>query len=241
MNNYKIFFIALIFIFGINFKSIAQDSIQINSEIKSEVAELSKFHEVIYPIWHTAWPEKNIAMLVELLPQVEQLSAELIKAKLPGILRDKQSVWDKGIKELTEIVAEYKSAATPADSMKLLNAAEKLHSQYERLVRTIRPALKEIDLFHSELYMLYHYYLPEWNIEKIRTSAVELEARIELLNKAQLPKRLASKKEEFDSARQNLGSSVKELKEVVKSNDKDLISKKIEEMHAKYQELDHIF
>lgn len=241
MKNISIIIIVLIIFMGLYSTVKAQNKDVVVSETKSEIPELSKFHEVIYPLWHTAWPEKNIGMLIELLPEIEKLSADVMKAKLPGILREKQIAWEKGINELNTIIDEYKSATAPVDSQKLLDAAERLHSQYERLVRTIRPALKEIDAFHSVLYMLYHYYLPDWNPEKIRSSVAELEVKMQSLNKAQLPKRLASKQEAFISARKKLDTSVKELKEVVNSNDKSLISKKIEEIHTKYQELDHIF
>ena len=34
-----------------------------SSEVNSSVPELFEFHDVIYPIWHTAYPEKNYQML----------------------------------------------------------------------------------------------------------------------------------------------------------------------------------
>lgn len=210
-------------------------------EIKAEVPELSKFHEVIYPLWHTAWPEKNLKMLVELLPEIENLSTGVMKAKLPGILREKQSAWNNGLKDLGKIVSEYKSATSPIDSQKLLGAAEQLHTQYERLVRVIRPALKEIDAFHSVLYMLYHYYLPNWEVDKIKTSVAELEIKMNLLNKAELTKRHETKRDAFNQARKNLDASVRDLATASNGSDKELITKKIEAMHMQYQALDQVF
>jgi hypothetical protein len=37
-----------------------------SSEISSSIPELSDFHEVIYPIWHTAYPDKDIKMMKEM-------------------------------------------------------------------------------------------------------------------------------------------------------------------------------
>ena len=36
------------------------------------VPALDSFHEVIFKIWHEAWPKKNTAMLQQLLPEVEK-------------------------------------------------------------------------------------------------------------------------------------------------------------------------
>ncbi len=38
-------------------------------ETKAEVPALDNFHDVIYKIWHTAWPEKDVKMLAELFPE----------------------------------------------------------------------------------------------------------------------------------------------------------------------------
>ncbi|MDM7917132.1 MAG: hypothetical protein QUU85_17960, partial [Candidatus Eisenbacteria bacterium] len=59
-------------------------------ETKAEVPELIALHEVIYPLWHEAWPSKNAAMIKELLPQVEAHVQAIRAAELPGILRDKK-------------------------------------------------------------------------------------------------------------------------------------------------------
>jgi hypothetical protein len=204
------------------------------ADVKSQVPALIEFHEVIYPLWHTAWPEKNIKMLIDLLPEIEKLSSEVIAAKLPGILREKQDAWDNGIKELKSIVQEYKIAAAPIDSQKLLNSAEHLHSQYEKLVRIIRPALKELDAFHAVLYKLYHYYLPEWNFVKIHSTTVELREKMDLLNTAQLSKQKESKKEDFIAARSKLEAAVKELEADIAGCEKKAIADKINAVHIQY-------
>jgi hypothetical protein len=211
------------------------------AETTSEVPALSQLHNVIYPLWHTAWPEKNVRMLVELLPEIEKLAIPVLDAKLPGILREKQTAWDKGIVELRNILTEYASSTVPLDSVRLLAAAEKLHMQFERLVRIVRPAMKEVDAFHSELYLLYHYYLPEWNLDAIKFSVTTLQTKMDLLNAVVLPDRLKKKSEAFTSARAELDASVKALAAVVAQGDKNVITEKVNAMHAKYEALDKVF
>jgi len=211
-------------------------------ETQASVKELYEFHEVIATIWHDAWPDKNISLLKELLPEVEKGVTNVKNAQLPGILRDKQEKWDEGVKQLVAYYEEYKSAAEGTDDQALLDAAENLHMQFERLVRTIRPVMKEIDAFHVELYKLYHYYLPEYDYEKIKESVEILKAKLLPLLKAETPKRIQDKEKEFNDAKVELNKSVHELAKVVNDgDDKDAIKEAIEVMHTNYQILEHVF
>ncbi|MDI6766464.1 MAG: hypothetical protein QME52_06540 [Bacteroidota bacterium] len=212
-----------------------------DAELKAEVPELSEFHDVIYKIWHNAWPEKDIKMLVELLPEVEQGSEKVISAELPGILRDKKQAWQENIEKLKFTVDEYKSAASPIDSQKLLDAAENLHTQYEKLFRTIRPILKEIEDFHTTLYTLYHYYMPEDNKDKVKSSIKELKEKMNILNKASLPERRKSREKEFIAARTKLSKSVDDLVKSLKKYNSKKVNSKIEVMHSNYQALEKVF
>jgi hypothetical protein len=213
-----------------------------HDETKSEVPELWAFHDVIYEIWHEAWPAKDTALLTDLIPDIEKGYQSLSTAKLPGILREKQEKWSQGISHLGEIIENYKNAASEKQNETLLKAAEDLHTQFEQLVRLIRPVLKEIDFFHQELYMLYHYYLPDYDIDKIRTSTAELIKRMDPIDMIQLPPRLAGKKDAFDKARQTLRESLLHLQKTVTTDaDKGTVSSAVESMHDQYQTLMAVF
>src|SRR3989304_3341742 len=105
----------------------AQDD-QHLSEVNSSVPELAEFHEVIYPIWHTAYPEKNYAMLKEMVPEVNSGAEKIYSAQLPGILRDKEEEWNKGVTKLRSSVERYNQAMQGTDEPEMLLAAEELHS-----------------------------------------------------------------------------------------------------------------
>jgi len=211
-------------------------------EVNSEVKELTEFHDVIYQIWHTAWPEKDIKLLQSFVAPVEAGFAKISKAELPGILRDKKVKWEEGVKKLGTFVELYKSTAAENDSQGLLNAAEKLHAQYEMLVRVIKPAMKEADAFHQVLYSLYHYYMPENKLDKIKESAEALTSKSDELNKAPLPAKLKEKAEQFNKARTELAAAVQNLNAVLKTTkDKKEIDKAVDGVHSKYEELDKMF
>lgn len=58
-------------------------------ELAASVPALGKLHEVVFPLWHNAYPQKDYALIKELLPRADTLTAALDAAALPGILRDK--------------------------------------------------------------------------------------------------------------------------------------------------------
>lgn len=211
-------------------------------ESRSDVPELWEFHEVIYQIWHEAWPDKNSELLKQLLPDIEEGYTKLAQASLPGILHEKQGKWEKGIKEISNIISEYKDAAASNNNEALLKAAEDLHSKFEYLVRTLRPVLREIDHFHQELYRLYHSYLPDYDLEKIKKSTAELIKRMEALNQAQLPKRYQKKETAFYIAREKLSSSLQHQQKVIEAeSEREVVVAAVEKMHSDFRSLMAVF
>lgn len=164
---------------------------QTEAETKIEIPQLDAFHEVIFPMWHRAYPEKDTAMLRSLWPDVQRHVAAVKKAELPGILRDKREAWEKGVERLSIAEKAYGEALASGGIEAKLKAAEDLHSSYEGLVRTIWPVVPELASFHEVLYRIYHYYLPNKDEAKLKESLPLLSTRMEVLNKAVLPKRLA--------------------------------------------------
>lgn len=212
-----------------------------DEEITSKVPELEQLHEVVYQMWHEAYPEKNCAMIRELLPQADDLTAKLDKAELPGILRDKQAKWDAGKKQLTHSLQELHAAADANDEAAMLAKTEAYHAAFEVLVRTIRPVTPEMDAFHQELYKLYHYYAPGYDLANIRASAAAMQERIPALKKSQLPKKLAPRQKDFDAAVASLSNAVDNLVKTSAANDKQATLASVEKVHASYVDTLAIF
>lgn len=212
-----------------------------STDAQAKVPELERFHTSIYKLWHTAWPKKDITMLTALVPDIEKGAAAVAAATLPGILREKQDQWKTGVAALQVRVTEYTAAAQAGDSVKLLAAAEQLHSQYEALVRTIRPVLKQVGQFHETLYVLYHYYVPEFTIDSIVVSAGVLRQKMEALNAATLPERLKAREETFVAARTKLSASVEAFSAAAETRDKKKITQAMDRVHTDYQALEAVF
>ena len=236
----KKYFSIVLIIFSASFFSFSQQSEQ-SGELESSVPALEQFHEVIYPIWHTAYPAKDYSALRSYSAAVDSLSAEIISAKLPGILRDKKEKWNEGLEAFKNAVDEYKAQSTGTDDQALLLAAEDLHSKYEMLVRVIRPVSKELDEFHKILYVIYHSYLPEKQFEKIISASDNLLEKAAAVSQMKISKKLEPKSEEIKSASAELLDSVKELNSIKEFTGEKEISMAVEKVHGKYQKLEALF
>jgi uncharacterized phage infection (PIP) family protein YhgE len=210
-------------------------------DTESKVAELENFHQVIYPLWHTYYSTKDYAALRNCVSEVNKLAEPIYTSKLPGILRDKKERWEKGVNEFNMAVTEYSDQAKNNDDELLLKSVESLHTQYENLVKIIRPVLKEIEQFHKVLYVIYHTHLPDKNYEKIKQLSNELVVNAKAITEASLPARLADKEKDFNSSASRLLEATKELQAIADNEDTQKIDKAVELIHSRYQNLEGIF
>lgn len=232
--------ILLIFLFTILTGYSQQENH--SAEINSSVKELFDFHEVIYPVWHTAYPNKDYALLRELLPKVNEGAENLYEVNLPGILRDKEDAWNNELEQLKKSVDMYNKAGNENNESAMLVAAEELHTSFEKLVRIIKPVTKEVDEFHKVLYMIYHHYGPEKNTAELHKAIEDLYIKADELKNCVLPKWASDKKEDFTKAADELYESTKELKQLKDSgSDEKSINDGIEKVHTNYQKLEALF
>jgi hypothetical protein len=235
--------ICLFSVLSFCYESFGQTKID-PAEISSSVQELTDFHDIIYPMWHDAYPAKDYNALKGFVPKIKSNMESLNKVKLPGILREKETAWKSQLDELNNSAQNYYSAASGNDSNALLTATEKLHASYEKMVRALRPALKEIDDFHQTLYIIYHKLLPDSKYDEIAALTETLITKAEaIVNYPQdkLKTRLGDKLGAYNVSAEKLLASVTSLKEVLKSNDPAKKKEAIESMHKAYEVLDSLF
>ena len=231
-------FVLIVLLLSLGFVLLAEQ--MPDPETESTVPELVEFHEVIYPIWHTAFPAKDYAALRGFLPEIEAGAARINAAALPGILREKKQAWESGLVEFNLAVDAYKKAAAGSDDQALLDAAELLHMRFEMLVRAIRPVAKEVDAYHRVLYVVYHKYLPEKKIAEIGAVAADMVAKAEAMVKAELSPRLAAKTEAFQAAAAKLLAETKALEAAGQARLEKEIPPLVEKVHSAYQALEKV-
>jgi hypothetical protein len=218
----------------------AQDAALVQ-ETSSSVPELEAFHEIIYPIWHTAYPSKDIAALKGFVAEINKLAAPVYAVKLPGILREKQAKWDAGLAEFRKSVDAYNAAAKGSEDQVMLDAAEVLHARYEGLVRAIRPVLMEVDAYHQTLYVVFHKLLPAEKWAEIKTAAAELATKADAVVGATLSKRLESRAEAYKAAAAELKQATAGLVAACDKGDAASIEAAVNAVHGKYQDLIKVF
>lgn len=238
MNSIKSILVLSTILFTCSINLFAQ---QYEHETSSNIPELSDFHEVIYPIWHEAFPEKNYKLLKDFSDSVKTMGEKIFTAKLPGILRDKETKWNEAVAKFKSSVQDYILASKGNDDSKLLVAAEELHARYEGLVRTIRPVAKEVDEFHKDLYVIYHHYLPGNDLEKVKTMAGGLKEKVHLLTGVKLSSRLADKQERYNMTVEELIKTTDAFVESLEQNDSEVINQALDKMHTSYQRLEAVF
>ena len=134
-----------------------------------------------------------------------------------------------------------KAAADADDQAGMLEQAEAFHSAYEKMVRTIRPVVKELEAFHQELYKLYHYYTPDYDLENIRSVVPVMQEKLAALKEVTLPSRLSDRQADFHTAVQDLEAACSELAEILPQEDREEIKAAVEKVHTAYQNTEKIF
>lgn len=212
-----------------------------STEIKAEVPALNDFHDVIYPIWHVAYPSKDYASLRGYVEDISAGSQKIYDAKLPGILQDKQEMWDKGVDEFKIAVEEYKKIAAGTDDEMLLKAAENLHSKFESLIKIVHPVLPELDQFHRVLYLIYHKYLPQENYRQMYLDSDSLVYRAEVLTKVVLKSKKPELQKKFHNYSMQLMHATEKLREQLKGNNYEMVKYGVEDVHTLYQKIESLF
>lgn len=235
----KIHLVIVLLLFG-SFQLLAQTNFD-STEIKSDVPALGDFHDVIYPIWHVAYPSKDYASLRNYVNDINAGAQKIYDAKLPGILQDKQEMWTKGVDEFKVAAEEYKKIAAGEDNELLLKAAENLHSKFESLIRIVHPVVPELDSFHQVLYMIYHKYLPQEDFKQIDAVIDDLVARAEVLTKVKLKRNDPELQRKFDTFSIQLLHSTEKLREQIKSNNNEMVKLGVEDVHRSYQKIEALF
>jgi hypothetical protein len=203
-------------------------------ELYGTIPEVEELHKAIYQLWHTAYPQKDYAMIKDLLPELDSLTAKLDDAQLPTILHMKQEAWDKGREELKAGLQRLHEAVDADDKEEILNQAEAFHSHFERLARISNPVVPELEVFHRELYKVMHYYLPNGETDKIRETITTMQEKIGPVMEAELPERLADKSEDFSSALQEMESKLTALVAIAGEDDSAAIEAALKELHTAF-------
>jgi regulator of replication initiation timing len=110
--------------------------------------------------------------------------------------------------------------------------------------RVIRPAIRELYEYHQTLYIIYHKLYPEKKYDEISGLMDKLVEEADAILKyprEKLKKRLGDKIAEFDAASTELYKATVALKEALAGSDPQKKDEAVQQVHARYQNLDSVF
>ncbi len=214
---------------------------ELAAEMRSEVPALVELHEVVAPLWHQAWPNKDYEKMKELLPEARAGVAKVAEARLPQILHQRQADWDAALARLEKALASYETAAEAGSEQGLLDAVEAFHSGFEGLVRATRPAMKELDLFHVALYRVYHHQLPDQEWPALAASAERMADACSALAVAPVPSRFAAREAELRPEIAALCEKSERLRATAAGTDRKATAEAVEAVHSQYQKVEALF
>ena len=172
---------------------------------------------------------------------VKEHMQKINDAKLPGIVKDKEAKWKEGLVKFNASAEEYYKAMETDNEQTMLDAAEKLHAEFEFMVRVLKPVTKSVDEFHKLLYVIYHKYYPNKDYDGLSSVIDDLVKRAEEVTKTTLPSRLSAKQDEFNQRAKDLYESTVALKAVIETKDGAKIDSAVETMHGNYEKIEGIF
>ncbi len=220
--------------------AVAADTIAA-ADLSSEVPALTALHDVVFPLWHHAWPDSDVAMMKDLLPRAGDLVRGVDEAALPGILRDKEGAWKTGVAALDASLERYRRAAEAGDRDALMNAVESFHRDFETLVRVVRPRSPELDAYHVELYRIVHRHLPHHELTNLRAAADSLGFRCRDLGQAPAPRWFTGDADSLRSAIVVLCGRTEALRDAAAHGDWGPIGEAVDAVHGQYRRVEALF
>ncbi len=208
---------------------------------KPRLEGLKEFHEVLQPIWHMAYAEKDYRAIRDSVPVFKEKMELIQKAELPGFYREKKDDYEKKREALANAVLDLEEKSKGTDNEALLKATKNLHTAYEQLVRVFAPRVKELESFHLVLYPLWHEALPNKDYKAIKVSTPALQEKMDVLMKVELSEKSKQITPKFTEKRKALKASVDDLVKACNGKDNRKIEEKLDKMHTAYQELDAVF
>jgi hypothetical protein len=201
---------------------------------------LDDFHEVLMPLWHESYAEKDFKTIRDKAPLLQEKIMTLIRVPAPADLsqdEEKLHTFLSKRQELAFYVMEFNRAAKDGPDSTLASAFETMHWGYEELEKFFAVQIEELDQFHETLYFLWHRALPERDYQAIRKTAPVVKAEVDSLMKVPVPGACKIKEEEFEKGKTALRDAVYGFAQVCEKGTEDDIDAALKAMHDRFAEL----
>ncbi len=218
-----------------------RDSIQTAEREKPRIEGIKQFHDLLAPIWHTTLPDSDFQSIKEVAPEMKKAYQKIVAAEIPPYY---QHVKDDFILERDQLglaVQELDTVAETGADLFIPEAIDDVHSAFEEMIRVLSPRTKEVEDFHLVLYPLWHVALPKSDWLTIKTQIPIMRKEMDTLMTTPIPQWLGGKELRVVETREALDKVVDELVEACKTDDSNLIKKRLKVVHSRFRTLDEVF
>jgi hypothetical protein len=204
---------------------------------------IDAFHQVLAPVWHNAWPEKNYQALLEVGPKFQKAFTAIAKLNPDFKTETRREAFVKVRNDFSKLVELYAAAAEKGDTAAVYELMPKLHDAFEATARSLLPvSFPEIEGVKITLNLILQKHLPADNMEGIIGSTETLLAKIDALtDTTAIPDELKDKQAEIMDEITAMKKLAQRMKECCDKKDMDeykqhtaTLNKKLQEFFEKY-------
>lgn len=103
----------------------------------TKMVEVSKFHELLHPLVHDAYPDSNFSAIRKALPDLIAAAASIKNAKLPKELRSKKKEFRKISKSLLKQLETMNKRKAKLSDKELGDQFMEMHDTFEKMMELI--------------------------------------------------------------------------------------------------------
>lgn len=159
---------------------------------------IGAFHHAVMPLWHSAWPEKDMQALIEGAGAFDSLIGAIADLKPVIGNEGRLKRFEKYREELRKAVSKYSKAAGANDSEAVYELLPGLHDSFEEMAAALAPtpfSYFEGLVVTSDLILNKH--LPDQDMDAIIGSTETLVMKLGAADSADIPDELKGKKKEI--------------------------------------------
>jgi hypothetical protein len=181
-----------------------------------------KFHEILAPVWHKAWPEKDYDALLSAATEFETAFEDVEKHEPTFETEARKTRFENRSKALGEVIKQYAEAAGKGDKEAVYEMMPSLHDAFELAASSLLPVkYPELEGMQITTGVVIKQHIPENNTEGIIGSTETLITQVAALTEESVPDDLVYFKEDLLKRFAGLKDEVSKMKECCDNNDMD--------------------
>lgn len=181
---------------------------------------IEKFHDVLAPVWHESWPEKDYDALIAAAPKFVKAFEAVAELDPKLKLESRQTRFEDNRKLFGELVEIYAEAARVRQNDLVYEIMPDLHDAFERTASSLLPVTyREIEAIGIIGGTILKVHLPENNKEGITGSTETLLRQANNLTDETIPEELQYFKKDISKQIAKMRDQVSKMKECCDKND----------------------